>query len=294
MMMDQNRREDLARMKGLSFAIAVAIVGLLLTAFIWVEACSGQEISSEYVVPVVARNPGAAGTAWRTSLCITNPQWYPLNVHVELWQSGAMVGQVVNVRNGGTLCGDDFILDWFGFKRHQDALILRSTLEDNPNLEFVQFVPSVRVYNDAPEGTFGVGVYPVPIFGPLDPRGRVYAWEQASGVLHWGEPEEDGFRAAWGVFNASSSSRTINVYVREHNGNLAHEERVEVPGRTQIQHPMPKSVELDRGGSITIQYGDLPQDDPPAYGYVTVVDNRTGDGYYQPMREVHEWQIGDE
>lgn len=286
------QREDLARMKGLSFAIAVAIVVLLITTFVWIESCDGQEISNEYIFAVVARNPGAAGTNWRTGLCLTNPQWNTLQINLQLWQDGAMVGAAAFVDSDRTLCSDDFIFDYFGFKRYQGTLIARTIASQNPDLDHIQFTPSVRVYNLTSLGTFGVNVSPFPRFMPYDPLGGLYAWGQASGIYHWGEPGEDGFRAAVGAFNISDSPRSLEVWVRARNSNVVYHNELVVPAKSQVQETLPEWVEIPYGGSVTMQDPDWRDDDrPPVYGYATVVDNQTGDGVFHSMMQVHEWQI---
>ena len=287
------QEEDLRRMKGLSLAVLAAIFTLLLILGVVID-CHGQEIASKYVVPVVVRARGEAGTVWRTELCITHPQWYPLMVRIEAWQDGAMVGNAWTIPPNQTWCVDDFYQEVFVAQKAHAGVILVATPEDNPVLEHLQFTPSIRVYNLTDEGQYGVEVPAIPVtFGREDPYGFAYAWAQASGVLQWGEPLEDGFRAAWGVFNVDRHPRDLHVYVREWNGNVQWEDEVEVPGLSQRQYPFPDWVSLRDGGSITLEDDAFPADKPPLYGYVTVTDNVTGDGVYRPMTTVHEFQFGE-
>lgn len=293
MTLNKEQREDLGRMRGLVFPIIIAAVVLFLTLVVWTNTCQGQEMMSDnYVFPVVARARGEAGTVWQTQLCISNPHWYPLKVNVQMWQDGAMFGAGVMVPSDGSVCSEDFLGEWFNTQRYHGGLVLYSTASENPELEYVVFTAEVRVYNLTDHGTYGTLVDPYPRYPLGDPRGFVYPWGQVSGVIHRGEPGEDGFRVSVGAFNFDENPRTIEYWLRERNGNVAWQHWLEVPGRSQVQEAIPGEVEMSTWGSVTMQdplWRD--GDRPPLYGYVTVTDNQTGDGAYKPVASPYEWQI---
>jgi hypothetical protein len=286
------QREDIGRMRGLVMAFWVAVFTLLVIIGAVID-CRGQDgMSSQYVVPVVARVGGEAGSVWRTQLCVTNPHWYPLTVNVEVWQEGSMFGSAIVVPNNGSVCSEDFLQEWFSQSRFHGGLIIRALESENPNLDYVVFTADVRVYNLLDEGRLGVTVDPFPVFPGEDPRGFVHPWGQVAGVLHHGTPGEDGSRVSVGAFNVDPDPRAIEMWLRERNGNVAWRETLELPGRSQRQWPVPEGVEMSTRGSVTMQdplWRDA--DRPPLYGYVTETDNVTGDGAYMPMVSPYEWQI---
>jgi hypothetical protein len=286
----EQQREDLGRMRMAACSMILLIVLVLACVGVTVT-CWGAEMAEEYVFAVVARNDGIGAARWRSSLCMTNPQWTWLNVEARLIQDGIYTAQVIDVGPNQTRCSDDFLLEWFGLERFQGGMILVAEPAANPDLVFLHFTPSLRVYNPARGGSFGTGVDPVPVFGPADPRGFAWPWGQSSGIVHWGAPGEAGFRAAVGIFNPTRAERTVDFWLREANGNIVWEMELEAPPLSQKQWQVPDGAVVDHG-SVTMQ-DPLWRDKgrPPVYGYATVVDNLTGDGVYIPTRSPFEFQV---
>ena len=282
--MDDKQLEDVKRMRMLVIA-TVALAALILST-VWVAVCCGQEMTDEYVFAVVARNPGEAGTVWRTGACFFNPQFHTIAINLHLVQDGFWVGTQHSIDSHHTLCSNDFLHEWFGLNRYQGSLVARAVPESDRL--FVQFTPAVWVYNEGGETSFGVNVQPFALWeGQEDDLGAVYPYGGASGLIHWGTPGVDGFRTSVGAFNFHAMRRHLRFEVREAEGEIVWLEELTLEPYSQRQIALPSGLELE-GGSIEVWDEDW-QDwgDPGIFGYATVTNNQTGDGIFRPMSRPH-------
>lgn len=261
-------------MKKAGFVIVVlCLVGTGLLAPEYSEAGLAGDI---YLVPVVARNPGAAGSDWRTELCLTNPQGSTLTVGIVLLQGGIAGSGSLPIPPGGTICSEDFILEWFSATKWQGGMIIGATEDTNPGLESRQFLASVRVYNLTANGTYGLSVLPEPLIAEYGNIVSMLDVNAMTGLHHWGTAGVNGSRTSVGLANFGSSPFDVVLGVGDETGETVWQKSIEIEGYSQAQYGLPKNLTLING------FAAMGADDASlsVQAYVTVTDNETGDGRY--------------
>ena len=253
---------------------------LVLVASVTAETAT---LSSEYIVPVVARNPGLAGADWRTELCITNPSATDaLIVQLLIFQNPFYDRRELPIRPLETLCSDDFLLEWFGLSRWQGFLIVTSENTEYPELSMLSFATKVRVYNVTASGTYGLSVPSFPIGAAWDDiidRLPIY---HASGIQHWGAAGIDGMRTSVGAAGlVKSYPLQIMFSVLDNVGNLVWTKTIWWEQLSQVQFSLPKTLVI-QDGSLRVEILDDGKQDHSFFPYFTVTDNETGDGYLVP------------
>ena len=258
--------------------------GILASLLILIPDIGGAGFQAEtYVFPVVARNAGAAGSDWRTEMCVTNHLASdPLNVGVLLIQGQLDGAAILALQPGETICSDDFLNDWFDRSKWQGAAVVLATEDTNPGLQSRYFTASVRVYNLTPNGTYGLSVTPEPNLSPMydDAFDRTGNWD-ASGVHHFGTPGVDGSRSSMGVFNSEEFDLLFLFAVTDTFGNIVWTKTRWVNALAQYQTNLPKNLSVPDGG-LRVEIIDGGPDGWQflAFPYLTVTDNKTGDGRY--------------
>jgi hypothetical protein len=268
--------KEMATMKSKVCTLTVvAVIAVLLAPC---EAAAGLA-SSQYVVPVVARNPGAAGADWRTELCVVNPEPNALTITLALVQGGGLAGGGnILLQPGETMCSDDFLFEWFGETTWQGALILGAEENSNPGLDpaFRFFMVSVKVYNLTQNGTFGLSVTPEPVIEEFGNIGLLNNNYFATGLHNWGRAGVNGFRTSVGLFNVRSVAQEFGIVVVDSSINVVWQKVDTVPPFTQVQYSLPRNLTFEKGSVLfQFQFGEI-----LAYPYATVTDNETGDGRY--------------
>ncbi len=264
--------------------------GILASLLILIPDIGGAGFQAEtYVFPVVARNAGAAGSDWRTELCVTNHLASDsLNVVAALFQGQLDGTEVLTLLPGETLCSDDFLYEWFDLSRWQGGLLVSSAGTANPELTVKFFTASVRVYNLTQNGTYGLSVTPEPIIVPefyCDPTNpqcvdtfNLTGIYDASGVHNFGTAGVDGSRTSVGVFNANDYDLRFLFAVTDTFGNIVWTKTAWVAAATQVQYSLKKLSVPD--GGLRVEVIDGPSGQHLAFPYLTVTDNKTGDGRY--------------
>lgn len=250
----------------------------LAAASVLIAATASADLMSRtYFVPVVARNAGAAGSTWRTELCISNPHDSTLTVRLLLHQGDTGATHAQSVGPLRTDCSADVLLQWFGLTEFQGGLSVWAPSGSNPEIDTPIYALSVRVYNLMPDGTYGLSVTPVPA---LTVQGDVHQEYLASGVRNTGSPGVSGFRTSVGVFNYSSAAQQVQMFVLDPAGNPVWERWEWIPGESQRQYLLPAALELNHGSVAFINHGTESGPAATVYPYVTVTDNATGDGRF--------------
>ena len=242
-------------------------------------------LSNAYVFPVVVRSTGAAGSFWTTELCVNNPRPESLNAVLSLFQDGGVAGLAeVELKGWEVRCSSDFLLGWFGLEKWTGALFVYATEDDNPSLDTIYFSASVRVFNDQPDGTFGLNVEPEIDAGRYGGSaiGDLMPFACASGLRNYGSAGVSGFRTSVGFFNTQDEGQNLEVMVYDSDGDVKWSEELFVPRFTQIQMKVPKNASFSGGGIDVYHDGDL-----WVLSYITVTDNRTGDGLYRPLQVLY-------
>ena len=263
---------------------------IVLFAVLMVLTTSSMSIagvmSDAYVFPVVVRSEGAANSFWKTELCLNNPRPEELTLWLGIFQGGG-VEQLLTVELDGweVLCSDDFLWHWLGYTDWTGALFVVAPEDENYSIDSRYFSASARVYNDQPQGTLGLNIEP-----EVDP-----GWYQGSrledpsrfgtvsGLRNYGILGVSGFRTSVGFFNAMEAGEMITIMAYDSGGNVDWEKDLWVPGFTQIQLAVPKSVSITYGGVDAHKEGDQ-----WVLSYMTVTDNRSGDGLYRPNQLLYQ------
>ena len=243
--------------------IPFAAASVLLAA-----TASADLMSRTYFVPVVARNAGAAGSTWRTELCISNPHDATLTVELHLEQEGTVAEFDLEIQAHRTRCSSDFLLQWFGLTEFQGGLSVWAPSGSNAGLEPPNYALSVRVYNLMPDGTYGLSVTPVPAISVL---GDVHQEYLASGVRDYGTPGVSGFRSSVGVYNQAGLPQQVQIVVLDPAGGPVWERWEWIPGESQRQFLLPASLQLAYGSVAFINHGMESGSGSTIFPYVTAV-----------------------
>jgi hypothetical protein len=234
-------------------------------------------VNDTYVIPVVASAPGDRGTTWSTELNLFNPQPYELTISVVYLPT--LTGQSLEVLVD-VPANENF---WFTsvlpevFQRNGTGSLLVATFpEDNPGVpdDIISrsFLVNTKTFNNASSGTFGQLV-PGTWAGLLD-----YEWDGISSLAHGvRNSNASGFRTNVGAVNLSNRTVVLRVTVYDDEGRtVADRLPLTVPFYGHIQDRLPVSVDH---GSVEF-FLDDPSHEAVVFPYVSVVDNRSGDGVY--------------
>ena len=241
-------------------------------------AAEATIFTDNYIAPVVARGNGAAGTVWKTEICVTNPWDYPLVITDGFVQGGEILGELTWTLNAGiTLCSADAVGDWLGRASWAGAYAAAAFPSNNPGRD-TRFVVGVKIYNTDPRGTFGqalpIGSY-VPEAWSI---GQPMSYGLVTGIQNYGTAGVSGFRTNVGLFNPAFFSQQIEFYVFDQNGYQKWHTTRTVPALSQIQISIPSNIVVRDGIGVGVNHGTQ-----FVWPYCSIVDNKSGDGVYRPF-----------
>lgn len=256
------------------------IVLCFLVCLIASGPASADFQSDVFAVPVVARNAGRAHTVWRTEICISNVYESAIMVRLDLIRDGESITSEVEVPPDATTCSEDFLLEWFGLEVYRGGLQVSAPLELNPDLNhWVKFALSVRIYNVTAAGSYGTTVTPIPRIPWLEQHFQIDG-SVAPGLRHFGKPGVEGFRSSIGVFvpdeDEYDAFSILSMSVYDESGDIVWEHAVPIEGKSHVQFPLPGNLDIHQGKVEFVLYAWAASE---VYPYITVTDNRTGDGW---------------
>jgi hypothetical protein len=283
---------------------------VILLCILTVSAAGALEAGSPtypvYLYPVIAKNAGVAGSNWTTEVCCTNfNNSTSLPVYFFFVQDGEISYWQDDLPAYKTICYSDIVGEVLGLSEWQGALLITADPDVTYDWETTRFVTRVKVYNSTAGGKYGLSVSPeIDHYGIGEPVHFHYTDGSdddlflaiGSGVQNYGQPGFTGERTSIGYVNLGydSSEGTFsrwqevkfNVYDRQ--GNFLYQKSRTVAPLKQGQFTIPESVVV-RGGFVKMNLLGDPYDywgEPGLdfYGYMTITDNRSGDGTYTPFR----------
>lgn len=256
------------------------IVSIVLLLFLCIPAAA--QVNDTHVIPIVGLTDGAGGTKWTSSVHVFNPQTYPLNISITYLPTHGEIGEEVLLELGPnqTAVTEDVLGDWFATSG-TGSLLFATFRADNPTVEDSvvarSFLVRSRAYNTGgANGSYGQGV-PSTWIGLLDDG----ISSIAEGVTNVGNAGFSGFRTNVGAVNLGDETIFLLVVVYDEDG--------AVVGNT-LNQPLeftvhPFAHEQQRlpisGQRLTLEFFlDDPSGEAVVFPYVSVVDNRSGDGTY--------------
>ncbi|MGD8439067.1 MAG: hypothetical protein PVG53_00920 [Holophagae bacterium] len=252
---------------------------LLPAVLLLLPASASAQLSLQWMVPAAAHTAGLNGTFWATDLSLHNPHDVDLPVVVQFLPSDTdnQTADTMYVTlypyetyNLWDVLGDTvFAVDGTG------ALLVFADWDlDCEPVESCHFLVTSRTYTRNPSGP---GEYGQTIPGAAAWRG--VDWDTlgyAAGLLNDGV----AFRTNLGLASWSGSWTTVAVDVQDAAGTILERLVYDVPPFGHIQRRLPTTVE---GGSVVFWIQDGGSD-ALIYGYVSVVDESTGDASFQLAR----------
>lgn len=251
------------------FALATVIVLTVSPAY--------AQLSLQWMVPAAADTAGLNGTYWHTDLSLHNPHSFELPVVLQFLPSNTD-NQVADTLFVDLLPWETFNLwnvlgpDYFATGGTGAILVFADwDLACNP-IEDCDFLVTSRTYTLNPDGTLGE-------FGQTIPGSSTWQgidWDTlgyAAGILNDGT----SFRANIGLSSWSAAWTTVVADIQDADGNIIESFRYEVPPFGHLQERLPTPIE---GGSVVFWIEEGP-DDALVFGYISVVDQHTGDASYQ-------------
>ena len=214
------------------------------------------------VVPVVASNPGAEQTMWRTDVSLVNLSDVMTEVTVILHLDGTEMSHEFTIMETSAHQLEDVVRETFGVSGS-------GWIEINASGPGV--AANSRTYNDAAEGTYGQFVPAV--------TGDALIAEGETAVL--AGLSSDGFRTNLGLTSLSDSDITVTARVFDDRGEMLGDLEIEVPAGGFVQ--VPRLLEQQVGHTGTA-WATLASDDSGAsfLAHASVVDDASGDPIYIP------------
>jgi hypothetical protein len=260
-------------------ALTLSRLTVLATAALVVcTAPADAQLALQWIVPAAANTPGAGGTYWRTDLSLHNPQPFDLDVWVQFLPTDSenSVADTLYLRlypyetfNFWDVIGSS---DAFATRGSGALLVFADPGLPCDPVEECDFLVTSRTYTTLPAG--GVGEYGQTIPGASLWQGVDGATlGYASGILNDGV----GFRANVGVASWSAAWTDVVIDVQSAEGNILDSILYQVPPFGHVQERLPTEVE---GGTVVFYLETVPQD-PLIFGYVSVVNQATGDASFQ-------------
>lgn len=259
------------------FRIHPSIIVIAVGALLSIAPPVSAQLSLQWMVPAAANTPGLNGTEWHTDLTLHNPQSFDLPVVLQFLPSDTdnTVADTLFV----TLAPwETFNLwnalgpDYFDISGAGAILVFADWDLSCEPMEDCDFLVTSRTYTVDPVN--GIGEYGQTIPGSSTWHGIDWATlGYAAGVLNDGS----SFRANLGLASWSEDWITVAVDVQNAEGAIVESLSYEVPPFGHVQSRLEAPIE---GGSLVFWLEDGP-DDPLVYGYVSVVDEVTGDASFQ-------------
>jgi hypothetical protein len=222
----------------------------------------GSRPGTSWLVPVVARAPGAAGTFWSSSVSLWNAgattAWVDLEYLPEARDNagGGVLAAPLRLEPNATLVLDDVLRNWFATDSGKGALAIEATQP---------IAVTSRVFTAGPHGgSSGNGVRAVPA-SSLHAGGRVLPGVRSTG----------GFRTSVGLVSGDGAASVV-VELRDADGSLLASRGVNVPPRSMRQWTVQQLFgsayrHPDPAGSLVVA------SDSDFLAYLTVIDGSSQD-----------------
>ena len=261
----------MSRMQGVM--ISAAVVLTLISAALPAAA----QLSLQWMVPAAANVAGLNGTYWRTDLSLHNPHSSELPVVLQFLPSDS------DNRVADTLfltlepwatfnLWDVLGSEYFATEGTGSILVFADWDLPCDPIEDCDFLATSRTYTLNPDG--GSGEYGQTIPGTSTWVG--IDWNTlgyAAGILN----DDLSFRSNVGISSWSADWTSVVVDIQDADGVIVESFTYEVPPFGHIQDRLATQLE---GGSVVFWIHDGP-DDALVFGYISVVDQFTGDASFQ-------------
>lgn len=254
-----------------------SIVVIAVVALLSIAPQVSAQLSLQWMVPAAANTPGLNGTDWHTDLSLHNPHSFDLPVVLQFLPSNtdntAADTLFVTLAPWETFnLWDALGPDYFAINGTGAILVFADWDLSCEPLEDCDFLVTSRTYTLDPDA--GIGEYGQTIPGSSTWHGIDWVTlGYAAGVLNDGS----SFRANLGIASWSQDWTTVAVDVQDADGAIVESLSFEVPPFGHVQNRLAAPIE---GGSLVFWLEDGPED-ALVYGYVSVVDQVTGDASFQ-------------
>jgi hypothetical protein len=250
----------------------ILVIGLLLAA---TTAGANNYLTSYAYYPVISSTNGAGGTRWQTEFSITNPHPFDITITFYVAHNGSYDEYLLTVSGGETLTWSDFLAN--GFHLSGNAAVYVTAEDDrNPghNSDCLSFSSGAKVYNTGGSGgTYGQEIPQADVLSGF--LGSYVAY--FSGVKNFGTPGSSGYRTNIGFWHTGFSTKNLRARIFNGAGTKIWESTI------TVERHKPKVVSIP----ANVQAGVLVIDTMGEYVdcavYISVVDNRTGDGAFRSM-----------
>jgi hypothetical protein len=238
---------------------------------------ASAQLSLQWMVPAGAHTAGLNGTFWRTDLSLHNPHAFDLPLEIDFLPSDSNnnVADALFVTVGAweTLNLWDVLgPEYFAAGGTGAILVVADWDLACEPVEDCEFLATSRTYTVDPRT--GVGEFGQTIPGSSTWQGIDWTTlGYAAGILNDGV----SFRSNVGVASWTADWITVAVDIQDADGVIVDSLSYEVPPFGHLQRRLTAPIE---GGSVVFWLEDGPED-PLFYGYVSVVDQTTGDASFQ-------------
>jgi hypothetical protein len=228
--------------------MALAAIALILV----VEPAAAEIVSSIAVVPVVAKNAGAADTDWLTELSISNVSGFTINVEARFFEEDRnniilfVPVRAFQLTDGQTLTVKDVLAEWFPNKRDTKGYLLITAEPSGATEESAAIAVTARVFNNAePSATYGQAV----------PSSLLNVVMGAAKAVLPGAQRDDARRSNVGIVNLSISPIDVIVTIYDANGGELASKTVRVKTLSMTQESLQQLgvSELSTPGRVEVR-----------------------------------------
>jgi len=252
------------------------LVLAILALFAAATQASAQ-LSLQWMVPAAANTAGLNGTFWRTDLSLHNPHSFDLPVEIDFLPSDSdnNVADALFVTLGPwetVNLWDVLGPEYFATGGTGAVLVVADWSLACEPVEDCEFLATSRTYTVDPRT--GIGEFGQTIPGSSTWQGIDWTTlGYAAGILNDGV----SFRSNIGIASWTDDWISVVVDVQDADGVIVDSRGYEVPPFGHLQRRLTSPIE---GGSVVFWLEDGPVD-PLFFGYVSVVDETTGDASFQ-------------
>jgi len=221
-------------------------------------------------ISVVARLNGANDTVWRSDVELHNPG--DTRADYALFFNGVQKGG--SLEAGRSIRYADILGTLFGLDSGAKGQ-LKITVSSG------EILATSRTYNETEEGTFGQFIPAIPAWAATRRGDRLYSAQIV---------ENENFRSNIGFANTTDAGIDLEIRLYNRDGSSAGSKTMRLPGNATRQWTIASLFDVeDFIGWLEVE---IPQgtgtheNEPAVLGYLSLVDNTTGDPTYIPLQSL--------
>jgi hypothetical protein len=275
--------------------VSTRLTVLCLVVFALAGTVSAQEVDGVQLFPIVARTTGVGTSQWVTDLTVHNLMDQSITLGLQFFPADQAntfdptFPDRMEIGPRETVLIEDVLSEFFGHESDIKGVLLVSADDDmiSGNPDDVDILAVTRTYNKAdPDGTYGQTVPSLEL-----------VTVNSTPLVVTGARNDAAYRSNLGLIHRSLESITVHYRVLDGDGGVVAGGSRNLPEVSVKQFSFQQLGVGSTDGPLTVELRIDPDDispDPCAdfanaiLGYVSKVDNGTGDGEFLYAAPIHD------